>query len=388
MQDVQASRDGPGPSTLQHARRVLLIQYEARIPPRSNSFLWPSHAVLLRIQTHLDHDLFQNAKFDATARYRTVFLRELCARLDAAVQAECAVLRIQGVDEIEYPEVDSTLLERYVEVMTGGSAGVASITPGAAPETEFTTHCWPWSGAASSDSSCHDAEDLLRDYANVTIREEGSAISKGTTGLRTWEAGLRLAGHLISEPSMMASPGTRILELGSGAGFVGTVCATQQLLSSQADVHTYLTDMPGQVVARIRDTLHVNALQSSTGVVEVKELDWLELVAERQQSQQRDDLPTIRFLAEARPTLILAADVVYDPDLIDPLVETIRACLEAGASNCRALVASTIRNSETYGKFKASLGEYSIMTQRNGASVSSVRKPTFTDSTPLLAFLV
>lgn len=357
--DGQVGKEGPGPSTLQHARRVILIQYEARILPRSTSFVWPSHSILLRIQGDLDRDLFQHCELEASRRYRKLFLRELCARLDAAVQAECAVLRTQGIEEIEYPEVDAALLERYVDEMASSSSSDVVSTSGSAPDIEFTTHYWPRLINKSTIAAEATGNELLRGFAKVTIREEGSAISKGTTGLRTWEAGLRLAGHLVSEPDVLTAPGTRILELGSGAGFVGSVCATQQTLSQSAKVHTYMTDMPGQVVARIWDTLRLNGLDSSTSIVQVKELDWLELSAERQQSQQRDDLPTIKFLTEAKPSLILAADVVYDPDLIAPLVEAIRACLEAGTSTCRALVASTIRNVDTYGAFKASLGELS-----------------------------
>ncbi|SJX62812.1 uncharacterized protein SRS1_13621 [Sporisorium reilianum f. sp. reilianum] len=373
--DGHATKQGPGPSTLRHARRTLLIQYEARIPPRSSAFVWPSQTILLRIQHRLDRDLFQEPTFEATARYRTLFLRELYARLDAAVQAECAVLRSQGVDEIEWPEVDAALLERYVEVMASGSSGAAAaVTPGSAPNTEFTTHCWPkritGSGQIQDDEDTSE-NDLLEHYFRATIREEGSAISKGTTGLRTWEAGLRLAGHLVSDPSLITSPGTRILELGSGAGFVGTVCAVQQATSPHKDLHTFMTDMPGQVAARLRDTMQVNGLDACTGIVDVRELDWLELSAERRQSQQRDDLPTIHLLAEAKPTLILAADVVYDPDLIDPLVETIRACLEAGSSTCRALVASTIRNPDTYGSFKAALKSFGFK-----ADVVALQRPT------------
>nr|CDI53460.1 conserved hypothetical protein [Melanopsichium pennsylvanicum 4] len=357
MQNGHVGIQGPGPSTLSHARRILLIQYQARIPPRSTAFVWPSHSILLRIQERLDHDLFRNTKYKATHRYRTLFLRELCARLEAAVHAESAILRTQGIDEIEHPEVDGALLERYVDSMASGSSSTAVFTSGSAPNTEFTTHCWSHSRDFAAVGSEDDA-DLLHGYAKVTIREEGSAISKGTTGLRTWEAGLRLAAHLIKEPSVVTAPGTRVLELGSGAGFVGAVVATQQALSGNVDVRTYLTDMPGQVITRARDTLHVNNLDSPPSIAEIRELDWLELSAERQQSQQRDDLPTINFLAEAKPTLILAADVVYDPNLIDPLVETIRACLEAGTRTCRALVASTIRNPETYSAFEKSLGKY------------------------------
>ncbi|GAC94113.1 hypothetical protein PHSY_001682 [Pseudozyma hubeiensis SY62] len=303
----------------------------------------------------------QIGRFEASTRYRTLFLRELCARLDAAVQEECKVLRAQGVDEIEYPEVDAALLERYIEVMASGSSGASVMAAGSTPDAEFTTHSWPASATSTSTTGGDDEDvDLLKCYLSVTIRQEGTAISKGTTGLRAWEAGLRLAAHLISDPSVIISPGTRILELGSGTGIVGAICATQQMSSSQRDVHTFMTDMPGQVSARLRDTLHLNGLDAASGIVEVKELDWLELVAERQQSQQRDDLPTVRFVAEARPTLILAADVVYDPGLIEPLVETIRACLQAGTGACKALVASTIRNSKTYDSFKASLESFGL----------------------------
>lgn len=383
--DAHVGSEGPGPSTLRHARRALLVQYEARIPPRSSSFVWPSGPVLLAIQGLLDRDIFQTPLHQATTRYRTLFLRELCARLDGAVQAECAVLRTRGVDEIEYPEVDGTLLERYAEMMASGTpSGAVTITAGSAPDTEFTTHYWPKPNSFTAGSAEGGEADILQDFAKVTIREEGSAISKGTTGLRTWEAGLRLAGHLVSEPLIITAPGTRILELGSGAGFVGSVCATQQAMSAQDDVHTYMTDMPGQVVTRIRDTMKVNGLDTSSSIVEVKELDWLELSAERQQSQQRDDLPTISFLHEAKPTLILAADVVYDPDLIDPLVETLRASLEAGTTACQALVASTVRNPETYAAFKASLRSFGL-----NAQVVELHRPKLNspDSTPDLPAL-
>ncbi|EST05605.1 Nicotinamide N-methyltransferase-like protein [Kalmanozyma brasiliensis GHG001] len=377
--DGQAGAGGPGPATLRHARRTILVQYEARLPPRSSAFVWPSNAILLRIQDKLDHDLFQNPKHEATARYKTAFLRELCARLEAAVQQECEALHSQGVDEIEHPEVDAAVLERYVEIMASGSSSTGSVTAHSAPDTEFTTHYWSKSTSAGTidDDSVAGEADLLEDYHKVTIREEGSAISKGTTGLRTWEAGLRLAGHLIGDPSIITKPGTRIVELGSGAGFVGTVCATEQAASSHGESQTFMTDMPGQVVTRLRDTLQVNGMTTSA-VVKIQELDWLELSAERQQNQQRDDLPTISFVAEAKPTLVLAADVVYDPDLVDPLVETIRACLEAGTIDCRALVASTIRNAETYGRFKAALTSFGMK-----ASVVELQRPILTASDPM-----
>ncbi|PWZ02360.1 hypothetical protein BCV70DRAFT_198644 [Testicularia cyperi] len=384
-----SQQDGPGPSAVLYARRLVKLQFEARLPPRSRHFRWPAESALLCIQDQLYEDLFQRRRFSSTATYRKLFLRELCSRLEVAVADECDRLRAIGVDEIEFPEVNADLLEHYAELLASGTGSVVGTAQGSVPESEFTTHHWPDDRAAAAVASAKssrapwDVTDLLEGFHAVTVREEGSAISKGTTGLRTWEASLRLAGHLIANPDLITSAGTRILELGSGAGFLGSVCAIQQGRSeisssnktmgrSSAKPSTWLSDVPGQVLGRIRDTLELNGLAGASHV-HVQELDWLELQAERRQSEQRDDLPSVAFLRDVRPTLVLAADVVYDPDLVGPLAEAIQASLEAagrkGAS--RALVASTIRNSSTYGAFRAALVNRGLR-----ASITQLHRPT------------
>lgn len=84
--------------------------------------------------------------------------------------------------------------------------------------------------------------------------------------------------------------------------------------------------------------------------VQVHPLDWVELAA--------GERAPIDWLAQVRPTLVIAADVVYDPDLAPALATTIRTALEAcePGVNPIALVASTIRNDATYSAFLAALG--------------------------------
>lgn len=341
---------GPGPSTVFEARRLLKIQYEARFPPRSAQIRWPSNQALLLAQPHLDHDLFQSlSTHEATPKYQKLMLRELCSRLEAAVEENCSDLRSKGVAEIEFPEADALLLERYAALLATSSCGLGITSNDVVPEEEFTTHYWPTPKQTSRNPSTND---VLDGFEGITIREEGSAVSKGTTGLRTWEAGLRLASHIVGHPYLVTSPKTRIVELGSGTGFLGSVCAK---ISAASHTRIWLTDVPGQVVARICDTLALNKLDDSPDV-RVQGLDWLELQEERQQSDQRDDLPTINFLKDAKPTLVLAADVVYDPDLVEALAGTIRACLNSGhRDGSQALIASTIRNASTYEAFKTAL---------------------------------
>ena len=229
-------------SSSDFSRRLLAIQYGARLPPRSPRFRWPGNAALLAIQSHLANDLFADSHPPST-KYQRAFLKELTARLQDAVDEAAVSLAGQGVEDTELPEVDSYLLEQYAELMTDTPASMD-----AAPEPEYVTYLWPRSAA-----------DPNTPMDQVVLREEGSAISRGTTGLKTWEASLRLASHLLAnQADLLTKPGSRVLELGSGAGLLGAVCATRQATSGGNECRTWMTDVPGQVLERIEETLHLS----------------------------------------------------------------------------------------------------------------------------------
>jgi hypothetical protein len=104
---------------------------------------------------------------------------------------------------------------------------------------------------ASGDDSLLEAKGGIFDgWHCITVEEEIYAISKGTTGLKTWEASLRLAAHLVARPEILARKDIVILELGSGSGFLGAVLAKQ---AEQA--HFHLTDRDGIVLEYLQRTI-------------------------------------------------------------------------------------------------------------------------------------
>lgn len=144
---------------------------------------------------------------------------------------------------------------------------------------------------------------------------------------------LRLGAHLLATPP---SPNARILELGAGAGLLGALCA--RLISPSAGGQVTLTDLDGPVLERLHFTLAANGLAEDTSV---QALDWTK--------------PSEEVLREAKADLIVAADVVFDPKLVGALARTIKAALQVGNGELRALVASTVRNPDTYAAFLAAL---------------------------------
>lgn len=117
----------------------------------------------------------------------------------------------------------------------------------------------------------------LSKYETVTLLESRRMIESGTTGLRTWGASLVLAQYLSKNPSLYRclsyfkvviahiNAGVvkhrRVLELGSGVGFLGIVVASLQLqhatTSSCDDLcgTLYLTDVNEEVLVRCKKNI-------------------------------------------------------------------------------------------------------------------------------------
>ncbi|KAL6476166.1 hypothetical protein MHYP_G00146650 [Metynnis hypsauchen] len=182
---------------------------------------------------------------------------------------------------------------------------------------------------------------LLPSGEPVSLEENVAVISEGTTGLVTWEAALYLSEWALENPHIFT--GRTVLELGSGAGLTGIVvcqaCKPTKYVFS--DVHQ-------GVLQRLRNNIQHNGLTEqdvSAASACVEELDW-ENVREEQ-------------LRRIGADTVIAADVVYDPDVIGCLVKLLVKLL-----NCKTeekppdvYVASTIRNPRTYDSFKDELGK-------------------------------
>lgn len=160
----------------------------------------------------------------------------------------------------------------------------------------------------------------------AALSETLDLVSEGTTGLRTWEAALALKEYLASNPDV--SRGQRLLELGSGAGFTGI-----SILKLALADHVTFTDCNAKVLDRLRHNCSANLPDSDS--FDIRSLDWREFDLEE--------------ATRLECSMLIAADVVFDPTLVPYLAETISTCLEAKME--KALVACTIRSEDTVNLF-------------------------------------
>lgn len=87
--------------------------------------------------------------------------------------------------------------------------------------------------------------------------------------LRSINFRLRLAAHFLADPQPIISPGSRVLELGSGVGFLGVVCSQLQSIRSPSQAslvveegreqpNIWLSDVEGPVLSRLEETLELS----------------------------------------------------------------------------------------------------------------------------------
>ncbi|XP_063027369.1 protein-lysine N-methyltransferase EEF2KMT isoform X1 [Melospiza melodia melodia] len=259
-------------------------------------------------------------KYPPSAKYRRCFLTELIKKLESTAA--------EPLDE---------LYEALADVLK---------------EEEESTHCYK--------------NYLLPSGDCVSLCESTALISGGTTGLLTWEAALHLAQWALQNPSLFR--GRTILELGSGVGFTGiAICKSCQ-------PRTFIfSDCHPLVLSQLRENLQLNGLSlepdrtwspqtesqgqegegqsCQTPKVIVAELNWGS-VTEKQ-------------LLPLRADVVIAADVVYDPEIIVALIEMLQKLSTSRADRKapEVFIASTIRNPATYQLFQAELDKAGIRWQ-------------------------
>ena len=130
------------------------------------------------------------------------------------------------------------------------------------------------------------------------------------TGCSIWDGSIVLAKFLEQHASQYVHNAT-ILELGSGTGVVGLAAARLGAL------HVELTDLE-YALPNLQHNIAINGLTSN---VSASFLDWTE---------PPNPPPTV--------TLLLASDVVWIEELIEPLVGTFASVLRANFPNCRLLM--------------------------------------------------
>ncbi|KAL1748932.1 hypothetical protein HDZ31DRAFT_79288 [Schizophyllum fasciatum] len=317
----------------------LLRGYASLVPTNTLSF--PNVKSLLMLMDALVVYFLDSAHFQQYApstQYQKIFWKWAINHLESLVS--------QTEEDVE---LDDRIYNHYLGLIQQSTdAPNLSLTcPRAPPSDSYITHYWRPKGIVRSTS-----DDLIHldDYQTVTLRESRTTIQDGTTGLRTWLASLVLSEYLIDAPDLIANK--RILELGSGIGFLGVICASLQQLHQTAEnappPHLWLTDVNEDVLARCKANVQLPCnLSSKHHNIHYRHLDWVEF---DQSTSRTAALADMDVLDE---DLILGADIVFDPSLIEPLVTVLALRLIKLRQNGRrvALIALTVRNPDTFQAF-------------------------------------
>ncbi|KAL1503322.1 hypothetical protein AB1Y20_011374 [Prymnesium parvum] len=240
------------------------------------------------------------SEFMATAGWRSVETQDTLAHVVAS--AELApryrqrVLKplIGALQEDQSTELSERLLELYMEGLSGQVED---------PRDEWSVRTF-----------------VLHDRTALRIRA-GETVGGGTeTGCVLWDAAKALSAWML--PRAAAFDGLHVVELGAGPGLAGLCLA----LASSARVT--LTDC---VPATLDNLTHNAAMlpEDARTRVRVSSLDWLEVMAQPGMAR------------ELMADVVVAADVVYEPSLVPPLLATIRELL--CRRTARAIVAAEER---------------------------------------------
>ncbi|GAA5951565.1 hypothetical protein JCM8115_005182 [Rhodotorula mucilaginosa] len=291
----------------------------------------------------VDHLLALNQTQQDGAR---AWKKAFWSRVVKGIEVGFAQRRAEGDEAVEDEETHPDLLETMVDYLSSPTATSAGAAPGVSRRVYYYG---PFDGPIDS-------------WSSIITREEGRLISGGTTGLRTWQACVALSNHLLADPTLVLTH-KRIIELGAGVGLLSLVSAKLSAGGAAPEIEgaeprIVATDVDEKVLEMLQANIAENGMQAR---VNACALDW-ELAPDPEHDTGTSELDQwasrVWRTDGPRVSLVLGADIVYDPTLVGPLSNTLAWLLGSArtgaADTCctaEALIAGTVRNEETWQLF-------------------------------------
>lgn len=219
----------------------------------------------------------------------------------------------------------------------------------------------------------------ISEAKTITLLEAHSVLSSsGSTGLRTWEAALKLGHFLCSPTGEQMIRGKLILELGAGTGFLSILCA--KYLHAQ---YVLATDGSGTVVEGIQSNLHLNGLEDE-GSLDATVLKWGDALDENalcdEERNSAFDLVlgadvvslecgvdfSIRNFSKRRGNVNADQPQTYDLEGIQDLSSTMRDIF-LRYQGIKVLLSATLRNEATFATFVNSCSRFKRIWNEDGS---------------------
>ncbi|OJD14442.1 hypothetical protein AJ78_05210 [Emergomyces pasteurianus Ep9510] len=185
-----------------------------------------------------------------------------------------------------------------------------------------------------------DSQGSHNDQYIITSEKRNVIFAAGTTGFRTWEAALHLGTYLSTTAGRSLIEEKKIIELGSGTGFLSMYCV--KCLGAQS---VTATDRDPALVSNIKDCAMRNNISGSRINAGIWEWGTPFQPVQLSSSGEPDQLFDVA----------LGADLIYDPDLVSLLLSTLRDLFDKHGVKV-FIMSSTHRNPETFNAFLNACG--------------------------------
>lgn len=178
--------------------------------------------------------------------------------------------------------------------------------------------------------------------------------------LRLWEGGAVLAEYFMENKELVANK--KIVELGAGVGLTGLVIA-----GCCNSTSVYMTDYTETCRHNMAHNIQMNQEWLNQGEnphPEIAEgyLEWSSFMKSEDEPMPHigveEDLESLRAFCDA--DLLIAADVMYDPNDLKPIVGVVLRFLRGDPSSKRGIFGITARNMSTFEMFLGYLEDFGV----------------------------